>query len=171
MDKIGHQERGRRTSESGNKLENWFEGFLLRYIKEYDGSNSEFLSNIQSLKKPYFKRHVNLGTSEYGAYAVNKSGRGGMQYADFVIGGLKKYPKGLRIECKRQDTQGSADEKLPYTVANIERAGIPSFIGWVGTGWKNGAIERTEAQVKKTKHLAGVYEMENVKDILAKLFA
>jgi len=170
-ERIGHQERGRRISESGNKLENWFEGYLLRYIQEYDGDNTTFLKNIGSLDKLCFKRHVDLGLSEYGVHAVERSPREGMQYADFVIGGLKKFPKGLRIECKRQDTQGSADEKLPYTVLNINRAKMPSIIAWVGTGWKNGAMERTAAQVPKSKFLVGVHEMEVVKDMLVKLFA
>lgn len=171
MGLIGHSERNKRIQASGAKLEKWFESFLLRYIPEYDGSKEEFMAEIGSLGRPCFKRSVDLGLSEYGAYASNKTKREGNQLADFVIGGLRGYPDGLRVECKRQDTYGSADEKLCYTVANIERAAMPAWIGWVGTGWKNGAIERTEAQVAGCKFLNGVYEMEVVKEKLVRLFA
>jgi len=138
-------------------------------MEEYEGTKAEFLEGIQGLTKPCFMRSVNLGLSEYGAYKEKKGNRGGMQYADFVIGGLEGFPDGLRVECKRQDSVGSADEKLNYTVANIERAGVPAWIGWVGDGWKDGAMARTRAQVGKTTSLIGVHHMEVVKEELVKL--
>lgn len=166
---VGHKERGRRIAESGNKLENWFEGHLRRIgYKKFKGTIDEFLERPPSGK--YYLRRVNVGLSESGAYAVNRAANEGFQYADFVISGVKGYKRtGLRVECKRQDTKGSADEKLDYTVANIERAGIPCWIGWVGDGWMNGAIERTEAKVSTRQYLDGVYEMEVLKRKLKNL--
>lgn len=166
---IGHQERGRRITESGRKLEKWFESYLKRIgYKAYKGSDEEFLDKIP--KGKHYIRRANVGLSESGAYAVNLRRGSGVQYADFVLSGLAGYKKtGLRVECKRQDSRGSADEKLDYTVANINRAGIPAVIGWVGKGWMNGAIERTEAKVNTSSSLVGVFEMEEVKVLLGRL--
>lgn len=171
MIRVGHVERGRRMVESGNKLEKWFEGFLHRIgFKKYNGSYEEFFQESPRLKGLWYIRRVNVGLSEYGFYANDRQEHEGFQYADFILFGLRGYKRtGLRVECKRQDTEGSADEKLCYTVANIQRARIPGWIGWVGDGWKNGAINRAEAYVKRTKYLDGVYEMEVVKKKLRKL--
>lgn len=154
---------------SGNKLENWMEQELLRLgFKRYAGSYKEWLQAPQ--KGLWYIRRANVGISEYGFYATHLSPNEGCQLADYMLFGVKGYKRtGLRLECKRQDTEGSADEKLCYTVPNIERARIPAWIGWVGTGWRNGAIQRAEAQVKRSKYLEGVYEMEVLRKKLRKL--
>lgn len=41
--------------------------------------------------------------------------------ADYVVSGIEAYPDGLAIECKWQNSTGSASEKLAYLVLNIQR--------------------------------------------------
>lgn len=60
---------------------------------------------------------------------------------DFFAWHPEKYPKGLIIECKYQETKGSADEKYPYTVANLRKTGIPAILLVMGSGPKPCAIE------------------------------
>jgi len=54
----------------------------------------------------------------------------------------------LIIESKWQDVTGSADEKLPYLVANIrEHYPYPVILVLGGTGWKRGAVEWVRRQI------------------------
>lgn len=65
----------------------------------------------------------------------------------------------LIIESKWQDAVGSADEKLPYLVANIrERYPYPAMLVLGGGGWKRGAIEWVRKQVDDK--LIGVMSVE-----------
>lgn len=49
--------------------------------------------------------------------------------ADFVVDGIYEYPDGLAVECKWQDSSGSASEKIAYTVLNIQRCyPIPAIL-------------------------------------------
>jgi len=60
---------------------------------------------------------------------------------DFFVWHPSKYPNGLVIECKYQETPGSADEKFPYTVANLRKAGIPAILLVMGSGPKRCAVD------------------------------
>lgn len=60
---------------------------------------------------------------------------------DFFVWHPSKYPNGLVIECKYQETSGSADEKFPYTIANLRKTGIPAILLVMGSGPKRCAIE------------------------------
>lgn len=51
-----------------------------------------------------------------------------------------KYPQGLIIECKYQETAGTADEKFPYTVFSLQQAGIPAILLVIGQGAKRKAV-------------------------------
>ena len=60
---------------------------------------------------------------------------------DFYVWHPDKFPQGLIIECKYQETNGSADEKFPYTVANLKKAGIPTILLLIGDGAKRKAVD------------------------------
>jgi hypothetical protein len=61
--------------------------------------------------------------------------------ADFYVPALPDFPNGLAIESKWQDVNGSADEKLPYLVANISECyPCPTIIVIDGGGFREGAI-------------------------------
>ena len=47
---------------------------------------------------------------------------------DFFVLHPWKHPEGLIIEAKYQDTNGSIDEKYPYTIANLKGTGKPVLL-------------------------------------------
>lgn len=66
----------------------------------------------------------------------------------------------LIIECKWQEVNGSADEKLPYLVENIRQCyPYPCLLVLGGTGWKAGAVEWVRLQVNGS-NLIGVLSFE-----------
>lgn len=46
----------------------------------------------------------------------------------------------LAVECKYQQTQGTADEKIPYTLKDIEALWMPGCIAYAGEGFSDGVI-------------------------------
>ena len=75
---------------------------------------------------------------------------------DFFIRARQHYPDGLVIESKWQDVSGSADEKLPYLVANIRECfPSPAVIVIDGDGFRSGAILWLRRQIDS--HLVAVY--------------
>lgn len=60
---------------------------------------------------------------------------------DFYVWNSVKYPDGLIIECKYQETSGSADEKFPYTIACLRKIGLPAILLLIGKGAKRCSVE------------------------------
>lgn len=60
---------------------------------------------------------------------------------DFFVWHPVKYPDGLIIECKYQETSGSADEKFPYTIACLRNIGLPAILLLVGKGAKRCSVD------------------------------
>jgi len=79
--------------------------------------------------------------------------------ADFQLGPTVAFQRGLIIECKWQDVGGSADEKLPYLVANIrERFPMPAIVIVDGHGMRAQAVEWLRRQVDGDR-LVGVFDL------------
>lgn len=53
----------------------------------------------------------------------------------------RKVRAGLIIECKYQETGGSADEKFPYTVLSLKKTGVPAILLLIGAGAKRKAVD------------------------------
>lgn len=53
---------------------------------------------------------------------------------DFFIWHPSKYQKGMLMECKYQETPGSVDMKLPYTVMSLKASGLPCMLLLEGQG-------------------------------------
>jgi hypothetical protein len=69
-------------------------------------------------------------------------------HADFYIDAAPGFPGGLIIESKWQEIAGSADEKLPYLVANVMHCfPAPTIIVLHGGGYRAGAERWLRAQV------------------------
>ena len=53
----------------------------------------------------------------------------------------------LAIECKSQDTQGTADEKIPYTLADLQSLGrsLPAIVVYRGEAWSKGIEHMLES--------------------------
>lgn len=85
-------------------------------------------------------------TFEFPFFVAQLRGRfvsiyGAPMRVDFFVWHPEKYPDGLVIECKYQETNGSADEKFPYTVANLRKTGVSAILLLMGSGPKPCAIE------------------------------
>ena len=106
---------------------------------------------------------------------LNRKTVGGKQYAkqvpcgtsiyetkrkcDFLVLNKEKFPDGLIIECKWQESAGSVDEKYPFTVFNILKIGVPTIILLDGGGYKQKAMEWLKSKVTPNSALIGVYNM------------
>lgn len=67
---------------------------------------------------------------------------------DFFVHDVPGFGGGLILESKWQDTSGTADEKLPFLVANIkERYPCPTIVVLHGGGYRKGAEHWLRRQV------------------------
>lgn len=117
------------ANQTGGNLEGYVDGALKSQgYRQVD--DRELDAYIVNEKSGYYARQVKLGTGIYGT---------GIQ-ADFVIyRHSSKEP--LIIECKWQQSGGTADEKLPFLVANIRECyPYPTCVVIDGPGFRPGAI-------------------------------
>jgi len=78
----------------------------------------------------------------------NGSVFGGTKIVDFLILNHEDYSEGLVIEAKWQDSLGSAEEKIVFSVACIKEAYLfPSMLVIEGDGFKKGVIPWARRQV------------------------
>ena len=47
----------------------------------------------------------------------------------------------LAVECKYQATAGTADEKIPYALADMDALWIPGVVVWAGEGFSDGVVQ------------------------------
>jgi len=67
--------------------------------------------------------------------------------ADFIVTNLVKYPSGLAVESKWQDSPGSVDEKFLYLAENIKtRYEVPAIVVVFGGACRPGAFAWLQAQ-------------------------
>ncbi len=53
--------------------------------------------------------------------------------------------RALGIECKFQGTAGTADEKIPYTLQDLEAMHVPAFVAYAGSGFSVGVTHMLES--------------------------
>lgn len=95
-------------------------------------------------------RQYPLGTSIYG----------GDLRADCYVPDLPGFPRGLAIESKWQQVGGTADEKLPYLVANIRHCyPCPAIVVVGGGGIRPGALRWLRAQADGAQ-LVAIFSLE-----------
>lgn len=46
----------------------------------------------------------------------------------------------LAIECKYQGSAGTTDEKIPYTLQDLEVLPLAACVAYAGTGWSDGVL-------------------------------
>lgn len=81
---------------------------------------------------------------------------------DLFIQGIPKYPKGLIIESKWQQSLGSVDEKFPFLISNIKQCyPCPAIIVHGGGKAKAGGIDYLKSEVDGDK-LIGVFTLEEL---------
>ncbi len=52
--------------------------------------------------------------------------------------------RAIAIECKYQDVQGTADEKIPYALDDLAALWIPGCLVYAGRGWSKGVLHQLE---------------------------
>ncbi|HVU00636.1 MAG TPA: PD-(D/E)XK nuclease superfamily protein [Polyangiaceae bacterium] len=77
---------------------------------------------------------VNVGTS-----IIGKQRRVDL----FVL--LPSERKALALECKYQDTSGTADEKIPYSLQDLAALRMPSALAYAGAGFSEGVLHLLQA--------------------------
>jgi len=51
----------------------------------------------------------------------------------------------LAVECKYQDSFGTVDEKIPYTLQDMDAIGMPVCLAYAGTGFSEGILHMLAA--------------------------
>lgn len=106
---------------------------------------------------------------------ANRHAVGGKQYAkqvvigdsiygtkvrcDLLVLNSEKFPDGLVIECKWQQSRGSVDLKYPLNVFNILKIAVPTIILIDGNGYSKKSFAWIKDQAHPQKALIGVYTM------------
>jgi len=141
---------GQQANVTGNTLERFAERLL------QDNGYLEFTGN----RKQLFDSRANVGGKQYAQQvpcgtSIYESPR----KCDFLIINKAKFPNDLIIECKWQQSNGSVDEKYPFTLFNIIKIGVPTIILLDGGGYKRTAMEWLKKQTSPERALIGVYNM------------
>ncbi|MDX2051036.1 MAG: PD-(D/E)XK nuclease superfamily protein [Polyangiaceae bacterium] len=53
--------------------------------------------------------------------------------------------KALALECKYQDSSGTADEKIPYTLQDLATLRMPAAVVYAGTGFSEGVLHMLQS--------------------------
>jgi hypothetical protein len=141
---------GGRANKTGNRLEQFIEDILKREgYEEFWDHKEQVFANRKAIGGKQYAKQVVIGDSIYG----NKV------RCDVLVLNKEKFPDGLVIECKWQQSSGSVDVKFPYNVFNIAKLGVPTIILIDGGGYSKKSIEWLRGQAAPERALIGVYSM------------
>jgi len=91
--------------------------------------------NGQDAQNAIFDALIRAGADVRAQYPLCRSIYGRQLRVDFYVPNIAAYPAGLVIESKWQESNGSAEEKFPYLVANIrEQYPCPAIVIAAGRG-------------------------------------
>ena len=108
---------------------------------------NDLVNSMESFVHPSFARQVKIGYTIYGTDLIS----------DFFLYHPRKWPNGLAIEAKWQQTTGTVDEKFPYFVMNIWSSEYQTVFVLDGGGYREGA-ERWVRSMRK-HNLIHVFNM------------
>jgi len=148
-----------------NKTGSTLELFVERMLEDngytpFPNHKAQLFDNRKTVGGKQYSSHVPCGTSIYES----------PRKCDFLIMNQDKFPEGLIIECKWQQSAGSVDEKYPFTLFNIIKIGVPTIILLDGGGYKKTAKKWLKEQVNLSKALIGVYSMAEFQALVHKGF-
>jgi hypothetical protein len=137
-----------------NKTGSVLELFIKRILEDngytlFPNHRDQLFSNRKTVGGKQYSTQVPCGTSIYES----------PRKCDFLVMNNEKFPEGLIIECKWQQSAGSVDEKYPFTVFNILKIGVPTIIILDGNGYKKTAMKWLKDQADPKRALIGVYNM------------
>lgn len=125
---------------------------------EFWNHKASLFDNRKSIGGKQYATQVPCGTSIYET----------KRKCDFLVLNQEKWPDGLIIECKWQQSSGSVDEKYPFTLFNIYKIGVPTIILLDGNGYKKAAMEWLKKQADPNRALIGVYNMSEFQALVNK---
>ncbi|MDO8462727.1 MAG: DpnII family type II restriction endonuclease [bacterium] len=141
---------GGRANKTGNSLEQ----FVEHKLKEH--GYTEFWDH----KRQVFANRTTIGGKQYGKQIYcGKSIYETDRKCDFLVLNQEKWPDGLIIECKWQQSSGSVDEKYPFAFFNICKIGVPTVVLLDGNGYKPAAMRWLKEQAHPQRALIAVYNM------------
>lgn len=113
---------------TGNRLEQVIESCLKdcgyeKYV------NKRELSLMAEAEIPVYSTQVTIGNNICDTALK----------CDFLLFHLRKWPKGLVIEAKWQQVEGSVDEKYPFLVLSIRKSLFETILLLDGGGYRPGA--------------------------------
>jgi len=85
------------------------------------------------------KTYGGRGLTVYREVSLGKSIIGKNRRID-VFAVHRESAKALAIECKVQNSTGTADEKIPYTLQDLAAMHIPAFVVYAGSGFSDGVL-------------------------------
>lgn len=91
-----------------------------------------------------FKNYESRGIRLYREVSLGKTIIGKDRRVDLFLIEVKSN-SAFAIECKFQDTQGTADEKIPYTLDDLEALRVPGCMVYAGTGFSIGILHMMKA--------------------------
>jgi hypothetical protein len=141
---------GTRANRTGGSFEQFVENALKQrgYVGFGDHKEQVF-ANRASIEGKQFAKQVVIGTTIYGT----------KRRCDFLVLNREKFPDGLVIECKWQESGGSVDEKYPFLLFNIAKIGVPTVVLLDGGGYKPMAMEWLKSQADPKHALIAVWNM------------
>ena len=141
---------GQRANRTGNKLEKFIENVLK------ESGYTEFIGN----KRQAFENRKSIGGKQYiKQLVVGPTIYDSERKVDFMIFNKEKFPDGLIIESKWQQSSGSVDEKYPFLFFNIMKTEVPTIVLLDGGGYKPTAMKWLKGQVNLQGALIGVWNM------------
>jgi hypothetical protein len=84
------------------------------------------------------------GINAYREVALGKSIIGKNRRIDVLVV-HEQTQRALAIECKFQGTQGTVDEKIPYTLQDLEALRVPGIVTYAGDGFSDGVVHMLQA--------------------------
>lgn len=123
-------QQGTQANRTGNQLESHVEHALHEHgYTLFPDHKKQLFANREAVGGKQYGRHVLVGPSIYESPRI----------VDFLVINKDKFPDGLVIECKWQESGGSVDEKYPFLCYNIYRTGVPTIILLDGGGYRKAA--------------------------------
>lgn len=98
----------------------------------------------QEIMEYLFKAYGRRGLEIYSEVKIGTSIIGKNRSIDIVCY-ERLTGKALGIECKFQGSQGTADEKIPYALRDIELMPMTACIAYAGEGWSPGVLHMLQA--------------------------
>jgi hypothetical protein len=122
-----------------------------------DGRADKALVPFMKDKRGLFKRGLRWGTTIAGRPKIT----------DFVISSRAGDP--ILVEAKMQDSRGTAYEKIPYSVLNLQSTGLPWALVYDGEYIPEILMDDMRKMSKEDLNCYGIYRYEHFENFVRSL--